>query len=115
MLSLRRAREKPRSPPVFALGSKTEPEFFGKRSRVGGWLMISAVSISSGGMAAATQRFTQAAEGVATIGTSLPAAAQVDLSTTALQLIQAKTDVSLNAAMMRSSLDMEKRVLDILA
>ncbi|KQP08152.1 MAG: hypothetical protein Q7T93_12735 [Methylobacterium sp.] len=77
--------------------------------------MISAVSISSGGMAAATQRFAQAAEGVATIGTSLPAATQVDLSSTALNLMEAKTDVSLNAAMLRTALDMEKRVLDILA
>ncbi|KQP34053.1 hypothetical protein ASG60_00310 [Methylobacterium sp. Leaf469] len=77
--------------------------------------MISAVSISSGGIAAATQRFAQAAEGIARIGTSLPAAAQVDLSTTAMQLLAAKTDVSLNTVMLRSSLDMEKRVLDILA
>ncbi|MCJ2083480.1 hypothetical protein [Methylobacterium sp. J-090] len=52
---------------------------------------------------------------MATIGSSLPAATQVDLSSTALQLTEARTDFGLNAAMLRTSLDMEKRVLDILA
>jgi hypothetical protein len=76
--------------------------------------MISAVSVSSGGLAVAAQRYGTAAEGVATLGTSLPSPVQVDLSATAVQLIESKADVSLNTAMLRSSLDAEKRVLDIL-
>ena len=77
--------------------------------------MINAVSISSGGMAAATQRFAQAAEGVAAMGTSLPDATQVDLSSAALQMMEAKAEVGLNAAVLRLSVDLDKRVLDILA
>ena len=77
--------------------------------------MISAVSISTGGMAVAAQRYAAAAEDVATIGTSLPQATQVDLSATAVQLIESKADFGLNAAVLRSSVDTEKRVLDILA
>lgn len=76
--------------------------------------MISAVSISTGGMAVASQRYAAAAEDVATIGTSLPQATQVDLSATAVQLIESKSAVGLNAAVLKSSLDTEKRVLDVL-
>ena len=77
--------------------------------------MISAVSISAGGMAAASQRYSAAAEDVATMGTSLPQATQVDLSATAVQLIESRAEFGLNAATLRSSLETEKRVLDILA
>ncbi|WP_375409113.1 hypothetical protein [uncultured Methylobacterium sp.] len=76
--------------------------------------MISAVSISAGGMAVASQRYAGAAEDVATMGTSLPQATQVDLSATAVQLIESKAAISLNAAVLKSSVDTEKRVLDIL-
>lgn len=76
--------------------------------------MISAVSISTGGIAAASQRYGTAAVGIATLGTSLPSPTQVDLSSTAVQLIEAKADFSLNAAVLRSTLDTEKRALDIL-
>lgn len=76
--------------------------------------MISAVSISSGGMALAVQQFAETAKEVLVIGTSLPSPTQVSLSSMALELIANKTDVSLNAIVMRSSLDTEKRVLDIL-
>lgn len=76
--------------------------------------MISAISVSTGGMAAASQRFATAAEGIATLGTSLPSPTQVDLSSTAVQLIEDKADFGLNAAVLRSSLETEKRVLDIL-
>ncbi|HEX8417083.1 MAG TPA: hypothetical protein VF641_05705 [Methylobacterium sp.] len=76
--------------------------------------MISAVSISTGGLAAATQRYGRAAEGVAMLGTSLPSPVQMDLSVSAVQLIEAKADVSMNVALLRSTLDTEKRVLDIL-
>ena len=76
--------------------------------------MISAVSISSGGMALAAQHYAEAAKDVIIIGTSLPSPTQISLSGMALELIANKSDVSLNAAVMRSSLDVEKRVLDIL-
>ncbi|MCC0807587.1 hypothetical protein FPV16_15345 [Methylobacterium sp. W2] len=76
--------------------------------------MISATSISSGGMAAASQRFSNAAEQIATIGTSLPSPTQVDLSSSAVQLIESKADFELNTAVLKSTLDTEKRVLDIL-
>ncbi|GJD31428.1 hypothetical protein PMNALOAF_2686 [Methylobacterium adhaesivum] len=76
--------------------------------------MISAVSISSGGMALAAQQFAETAKDVVVYGTSLPSPTQVSLSSMALELIANKNDVSLNAAVLRSSLDTEKRVLDIL-
>ena len=76
--------------------------------------MISAIAISSGGMAAASQRFSAAAGSIATLGTSLPAPTQVDLSQTAVQLIEDKAVFGLNAAVLKSSVDAEKRVLDIL-
>ncbi|KQP33888.1 hypothetical protein ASF49_08510 [Methylobacterium sp. Leaf104] len=77
--------------------------------------MVSAISASSGGLLAATQRYATAAEGVATIGTSLPSATQVDLSTTAVQLLQEKSNIGMNTAILKSTLDSERRVLDILA
>ncbi|NEU13100.1 hypothetical protein G3T14_13255 [Methylobacterium sp. BTF04] len=77
--------------------------------------MISAVSASSGGISTALQSYATAAEGVAAIGTSLPAAAQIDLSATALQLIGSKADVGLNTAILKSSLETDRKVLDILA
>ncbi|SFG90799.1 hypothetical protein [Methylobacterium gossipiicola] len=75
--------------------------------------MINAVSISSGGIALAMQHYAETAKDVVTIGTSLPSPTQISLSSMALELIANKNDVSLNAAVLRSSLDMEKRVLDI--
>jgi phage tail protein X len=77
--------------------------------------MISAISASSGGLQAATQRYATAAEGIAAIGTSLPSATQVDLSTTAVQLMQEKANIGMNTAILKSTLDSERRVLDILA
>ncbi|WP_027174214.1 hypothetical protein [Methylobacterium sp. 10] len=87
--------------------------------------MSSAISISSGGMVAASQRFGNAAEQIASVGmtlpspmqveTSLPSATQVDLSSSAVQLMESKASFELNTAVLTSSLDTEKRVLDILA
>ncbi len=77
--------------------------------------MINAMSISAGGMAVAAQRFSAAAESVASIGTSLPSATQVDLSTTAMQLLESKAQFGINAAVLKSSIEADKRVLDILA
>ena len=75
--------------------------------------MISATSISSAGLAAASQRFESTATRVAEIGTSLPSAAQVDLSSTAVQLIEDKAAFAANAAVVRASDAMERTVLDI--
>jgi hypothetical protein len=75
--------------------------------------MINAVSISSGGMALAVQQYAEAVKDIVVIGTSLPSPTQISLSGMALELIANKSDVSLNAAVMRSSLDTEKRVLDV--
>ena len=52
---------------------------------------------------------------IAAIGTSLPSATQVDLSTTAVQLMQEKANIGMNTAILKSTLDSERRVLDILA
>ncbi|MCJ2035201.1 hypothetical protein [Methylobacterium sp. J-068] len=77
--------------------------------------MISAITASTSGLLAATQRYTTAAEGIATIGTSLPGATQVDLSATAVQLLQDKASIGMNTAILKSTFESERRVLDILA
>lgn len=77
--------------------------------------MISAVAASSGGLLGAMQRYAAGAEGIAAIGTSLPAATQVDLSTTAAQMMQEKANIGMNTAILKSTLESERRVLDILA
>ncbi|WP_082503797.1 hypothetical protein [Methylobacterium sp. Leaf117] len=77
--------------------------------------MVSAISASSGGLLAATQRYATAAEGISTFGTSLPSATQVDLSTTAVQLIQEQANIGLNTAVLKSTINSERQVLDILA
>ena len=76
--------------------------------------MISATSISSAGLAAALQRFESTASRVAEIGTSLPSATQVDLSSTAVQLIEDKAAFTANAAVLRASHQAERKVLDLL-
>lgn len=77
--------------------------------------MINAISASSGGLQAATQRYATAAEGIATLGTSLPSATQVDLSTTVVQMMQEKANIGINAAILKSTFESERKVLDILA
>lgn len=77
--------------------------------------MIGAITASQGGLAAATQRYGASVEAIAAIGTSLPAATQVDLSTTAVQMLQDKAAIGMNTAILKSSLESERRVLDILA
>lgn len=77
--------------------------------------MVSSISASSGGLLAATQRYATAAEGISTFGTSLPSATQVDLSATAVQLIQEQANIGLNTAVLKSTIDSERQVLDILA
>lgn len=85
--------------------------------------MSSATAIS-GGMVAASQRFSNAAEQIATVGMTmpsptqadqiLPSPTQVDLSSSAVQLMESKASFELNTAVLKSTLDTEKRVLDIL-
>ena len=77
--------------------------------------MIGSISASSGGIATALKRYDTAADSVAAIGTSLPAASQVDLSSTAQDLIESKAAVGLNTAILKTSLDTDRKVLDILA
>ncbi|SFL33638.1 hypothetical protein SAMN04488125_11313 [Methylorubrum salsuginis] len=70
--------------------------------------MISAASTSMAGLGAAFQRLDGAAARVAAPrAASDPTAAVVDA-------VQAKVEVGLNAAVLKSTLDAEKRVLDIL-
>lgn len=86
--------------------------------------MSSAISISGGGMAAASQRFSNAAEQIASVSMTmpsptqadqvLPSPTQVDLSSSAMQLLESKASFEVNTAVMKSTLDTEKRVLDIL-
>lgn len=78
-------------------------------------VMIGSISASTGGIATALKRFDSAADGVAAIGTSLPAASQVDLSSTARDLIESKAAVRLNTAILKSSLEADRKILDILA
>ncbi|MGC5777829.1 flagellar protein [Methylobacterium sp. NFXW15] len=86
--------------------------------------MTDALTIATGGMNAAAQRLDAVAGRVATFGTetvpdasrgTLPPAATVELSTTALDLIEAKASFSLNAAVARTADRMTQRTLDILA
>ena len=86
--------------------------------------MSSAISISSGGMVAASQRFGNAAEQIASVGITmpspiqvdqiLPSPTQVDLSSSAVELMESKASFELNTAVLKSTPDTEKRVLDIL-
>ena len=76
--------------------------------------MISATSTSSAGLVVATRNFASTATQVAEIGTSLPSATQVDLSSTAVRLIEDKAAFAANAAVLRASVAMERKVLDIL-
>ena len=54
-------------------------------------------------------------ENVAALGTSLPSATQVDLSATAAQMLQERANIGINTAVLKSSLDTDRQVLDILA
>lgn len=86
--------------------------------------MSDALTIATGGMNAAAQRLDAVAGRVSALGTgtvpddgggTLPPAATLDLSATALGLIEAKTSFALNAAVARSADTMTQRTLDILA
>ncbi|CAO4175980.1 hypothetical protein [Methylorubrum aminovorans] len=70
--------------------------------------MVSAVSTSSAGVSAALQRFDGAA---ARVASPRSAAAPV---TAVTELASASFGVSVNTAVLKSSIEAEKRVLDIL-
>lgn len=73
--------------------------------------MISAISSATTGLLAASQRFDQAAQGVAQAGTGAGAA---DPAAAIEQALVAKQDFSVNAALLRMAADSERQVLDIL-
>ena len=83
--------------------------------------MLDAVQIATSGMAAASDRLASAAQKVASLGVeptssvTLPPAARVDLSSTALDVIGAKVAFGLNAAVLRTADQMSKRLLDVTA
>lgn len=86
--------------------------------------MSDALTIATGGMTNAAQRLDAVAGRVAALGTgtvpdgssgTLPPAATLDLSATALDLIGARTGFALNAAVARTADRMTQRTLDILA
>jgi len=84
--------------------------------------MSDALTIATGGMNAAALRLDAAAARVATPGAAsaaeggaLPPAATVDLSSTVLDMITARTSFSVNVAVARTANTMAKQVLDILA
>ncbi len=86
--------------------------------------MSDALTIATGGMTQAARQLDAVAGRVAAFGTgtvpdgssdTLPPAATLDLSATALGLIEAKTSFALNAAVARTADTMTKRTLDILA
>ena len=70
--------------------------------------MVSAVSTSTAALGAAFQRFDHAASRIAS-----PEAA-ADPTAAVTDTVQAKFDVAVNTAVLKSSLEAEKRVLDIL-
>ncbi len=70
--------------------------------------MVSAISTSSAGLSAAMQRFDGAASRIA----SPQSAAEPVTAVT--ELASASLGVSINTAVLKSSIETEKRVLDIL-
>ncbi|CAO4153518.1 hypothetical protein LPLAFNJD_LOCUS3965 [Methylorubrum aminovorans] len=70
--------------------------------------MVSAVSTSSAGVSAALQRF----DGAAARGTSPRSATEPVTAVT--ELASASFGVSVNTAVLKSTIEAEKRVLDIL-
>jgi hypothetical protein len=76
--------------------------------RTKGRIMVSAVSTSSAGLSAAMQRFDGAAARVTSPASSAePVQAVTDLASASL-------GVSINTAVLKSAIESEKRVLDIL-
>ncbi|MCJ2123224.1 flagellar protein [Methylobacterium sp. J-077] len=82
--------------------------------------MIDALQTATAGMTRATDRLGNAAQKVAEIGApagdaALPPAAQVDLSSTAADLVESRTSFALNAAVARTADRMSGQLLDITA
>ena len=82
------------------------------------WPMLSAIQTAVGGIQSATDRFDGAAQRIASGragGADWGPATQVDLSGTIVDMITAEVGVEMNAAVLRTAGDMQKRLLDILA
>ena len=77
--------------------------------------MTSAISTATTGMLAAAKRFEQSAARIAKLGTDLPQAEAVDPASEIVDVIEAKDSFAMNARVVKTSADMSKRLLDILA
>lgn len=82
--------------------------------------MLGAIQTATTGLLEASSRFGAAAEAVSAAGTpassaTLPSATTIDLSSVARSISEAQTDFGVNAAMLKSSVEAERKVLDILA
>jgi len=77
--------------------------------------MTSAITSALSGMQMAAKRFDQSASRVARLGTDLPGADQVDLANEAVDQIEAADSFTANVRVARTSADMSKQLLDILA
>ena len=79
--------------------------------------MLSPVQTASAGMIAASERLDTAAMQLANVGAgtgSLPDAAQVDLSSAAVDMLGAKTGFSISVAVLASTMKAERQVVDLL-
>jgi flagellar hook protein FlgE len=82
--------------------------------------MIDALQTATAGMARATDQLGKAAQTIAASGApvsdaALPPAAQVDLTSAAMDLIGSETAFALNAAVARTADRMTGRLLDVIA
>lgn len=73
--------------------------------------MVGSISTSSAALTHAFQRFERSAGDIAAKGTTQP---QDDLASAVQEAMAARSEVGLNTSLLKSSVDMEKRVLDIL-
>jgi flagellar hook protein FlgE len=82
--------------------------------------MIDALQTATAGMARATDQLGKAAQTIAASGApvsdaALPPAAQVDLTSAAIDLIGSEATFALNAAVARTADRMTGRLLDVIA
>lgn len=79
--------------------------------------MLTPVQTASAGMIAASDRFDAAAIQLANVGagtTALADAAQVDLSSAAMEMLEAKTGFSISISALSSTFRAERQVVDLL-
>jgi flagellar hook protein FlgE len=73
--------------------------------------MIDAITSSLNGMTAAREKLDRAAQNIAQIGTDIPQADSIDLSTEAVNLMVSRTSFTANAATLRTAQDMTEDLL----